>query len=84
MKTSLLLVLGLLLWAPTHAEERNRYKQDVTLWYEAFTKKAPALLDRILGQRLGWIFRPPPINPPDQQGRNSFSLGSPPRFLICI
>ena len=83
MKTSLLLVLGLLLCAPTHAEERNRYKQDVTLWYEAFTKKDPALLDRSLGQH--WVDIPaPPINPPDQQGRNSCSLGSPPRFLICI
>lgn len=61
MKTSLLLVLGLLLGAPTHAEERHRYKQDVTLWYEAFTKKDPALFDRILGQH--WVDIPAP---PDQ------------------
>jgi steroid delta-isomerase-like uncharacterized protein len=61
MKTSLLLVLGFLLCAPTHAEERNMYKQDVTLWYEAFTKKDPALLDRILGQH--WVDIPAP---PDQ------------------
>jgi steroid delta-isomerase-like uncharacterized protein len=67
MKTSLLLVLGLLLCAPTHAEERNRYKQDVTLWYEAFTKKDPALLDRILGQH--WVDIPaPPDQPAGPEG----------------
>jgi hypothetical protein len=35
MKTYLLIFLGLLLCSPTHAEERNTYKKDVTLWYEA-------------------------------------------------
>jgi steroid delta-isomerase-like uncharacterized protein len=32
----------------TYKEDLNSYKKDVTLWYEAFTKKDPALLDRIL------------------------------------
>jgi steroid delta-isomerase-like uncharacterized protein len=53
MKTSLLIVLGFLLCSPTHAEERNTYKQDVTLWYKAFNKKDPALLDSILSQN--WV-----------------------------
>jgi steroid delta-isomerase-like uncharacterized protein len=29
-------------------EDMNTYKKTVTLWYEAFTKKDPALLDKIL------------------------------------
>ena len=29
-------------------EDVNTYKKTVTLWYEAFTKKDPALLDQIL------------------------------------
>ncbi|MGH8071891.1 MAG: hypothetical protein ACRERE_42975 [Candidatus Entotheonellia bacterium] len=53
MRPSVLIVLGLLLWSPTHAEERNTYKKDVTLWYEAFNTKAPGLIDRILSEH--WV-----------------------------
>jgi steroid delta-isomerase-like uncharacterized protein len=49
----LLIFLGLILCSPTHAEDRNTHKKNVTLWYEAFTKKDPALLDRILSEN--WI-----------------------------
>ena len=49
----LLIFLGLILCSPTHAEDRNTHKKDVTLWYEAFTKKDPALLDRILSEN--WV-----------------------------
>lgn len=50
MKTYLLIFLGLLLCSPTHAEARNTYKKDVTLWYEAFNTKDPVLIDRILSE----------------------------------
>ena len=56
MRTCLLIVLGVLLCSPTHAQERdamNSYKKDVTLWYEAFTKKDPTLLDKILSEN--WV-----------------------------
>jgi len=55
MRTSVLTLLcfTFLLYSSTHAEERNTYKQDVTLWYEAFNTKAPALLDRILSEH--WV-----------------------------
>src|SRR5215216_7655312 len=61
MRTCLLIFLGAMLCAPTYAEDRNvhkkddmnSYKKDVTLWYDAFTKKDPALLDRILSEN--WV-----------------------------
>jgi hypothetical protein len=34
-------------------EDMNTYKKTVTLWYEAFTKKDPALLDQILHET--WV-----------------------------
>ena len=44
-------VLGLAICSPAHAEERD--KKDVTLWYEAFNKNDPTLLDRILSEE--WV-----------------------------
>jgi steroid delta-isomerase-like uncharacterized protein len=43
-------------------EEMNNYKKDVVLWYEAFNKKDPALLDRILGEN--WVDIPAAPNQP--------------------
>jgi hypothetical protein len=37
-------------------EDKNTYKKTVTLWYEAFTKKDPALLEQILHD--GWLIFP--------------------------
>jgi len=51
MHTAVLLVLGVLLYAPTHADERNTSMKDVTLFYEAFNTKDFGLLDRILRTR---------------------------------
>ena len=56
MKTYLLILLCFAACLPANAEDKNTYKKknmntykkDVTLWYEAFTRKDPALLDRIL------------------------------------
>ncbi len=67
MKTSLLLLLGFLLCSPTHAAERNTYKKDVTLWYEAFNKKDPGLIDSILSEN--WVDIPAaPGQPPGREG----------------
>ncbi len=57
----LLIFLSLILCSSTHAQDRNTrkevtmnaYKKDVTLWYEAFNKKDPSLLDRILSEN--WV-----------------------------
>jgi len=41
--------------------------KDVTLWYEAFNRKDPALLDRILSEK--WVDIPPaPGQPPGPAG----------------
>ena len=61
MKTYLLTLLCFVACSPANAEEKNTYrkedmntyKKDVTLWYEAFTKKDPALLNRILDET--WV-----------------------------
>ena len=67
MKASVLIVLGLLLWSPAHAEERNTNRQDVTRWYEAFNRKDPGLLDRILSEH--WVDIPAaPGQPPGRAG----------------
>ena len=45
----------------------NNYKKDVILWYEAFTNKDPALLDRILHET--WVDIPsPPGTPAGPEG----------------
>ncbi len=48
-------------------EDMNTYKKTVTLWYEAFTKKDPALLDQILHD--DWVDIPgAPGTPPGPAG----------------
>jgi steroid delta-isomerase-like uncharacterized protein len=67
MKAPILIVLGLLLWSPAHAAERHTNKQDVTHWYEAFNRKDPGLLDRILSEH--WVDIPAsPGQPPGRAG----------------
>ena len=45
----------------------NTYKKDVTLWYEAFNMKDPALLDRILSEN--WVDIPTaPGQPAGREG----------------
>jgi len=74
-RTCLVVFLGLILWSPTHAQDRNThkkedmntYRKDVTLWYEAFNKKDPALLDRILSEN--WVDIPAaPGQPAGREG----------------
>ena len=40
----------------------NDYKKQATLWYEAFSKKDPAILDRILSD--DWVDIPSPPGTP--------------------
>jgi steroid delta-isomerase-like uncharacterized protein len=67
MRTSLLTLLCFILCSYAHAEDMNMYKKDVTLWYEAFNKKNPALLDSILSEN--WVDIPAaPGQPPGREG----------------
>jgi len=56
MKDYLLLFL-VVLCLPTHADNMNTNKDDVTFWYDAFSKKDPKLLDKILSET--WVDIPP-------------------------
>jgi hypothetical protein len=73
-RTYVLTLVCLILWSCTHApgmnagrkEDMSTYKKDVTLWYEAFSKKDPTILDRILSEN--WVDIPAPPNiSPDQR-----------------
>ena len=75
MKPYLLISLCLILFSCAQAENRNAYKKEdmntdkkvVTLWYEAFSKKDPTILDRILSEN--WVDIPaPPGLPPGPAG----------------
>ena len=67
MHMAVLLVLGVLLYALTHADERNTAMQDVTLFYEAFNTKDLGLIDRILSEH--WVDIPAaPGQPPGRAG----------------
>src|SRR2546429_8879663 len=66
MKIYLFTLLCFVAYLPANAEDKNtdkkqnmnNYKKDVTLWYEAFTKKDAALLDKILHET--WVDIPSP------------------------
>ncbi len=61
MRMPLLSLLGLIVCLFTYAqggnikrnEDMNDYKKQATLWYEAFSNKDPAILDRILSE--DWV-----------------------------
>ncbi len=64
----LLFFLGVMMLGPNaHAADARADKKNVSLWYDAFSKKDPALLDRILSKN--WIEIPPaPGQPPGPAG----------------
>ncbi len=73
MKTYLLTLLYFAAGSLVNAEDTNKnedmntYKKTVTLWYEAFTKKDPALLEQILHD--DWVDIPgSPGTPPGPAG----------------
>ena len=66
MKQSLAL-LALILCTSAPAQQRNAPMKDVALWYEAFNRKDPALLERILSEK--WVDIPPaPGQPAGPEG----------------
>ena len=78
MKTYLLTLLCFTAGSLVNAEDKNTnknedmntYKKTVTLWYEAFTRKDPALLDQILHET--WVDIPsPPGTAPGPKGVKS-------------
>ena len=70
MKIYLFTLLCFVAYLPANAEDKstdkkenmNNYKKDVTLWYEAFTIKDAALLDKILHDT--WLIFPHLPAPP--------------------
>jgi steroid delta-isomerase-like uncharacterized protein len=75
LRTYVLTVVCFILWSCTHTpsmntdrkEDMTTYKKDVALWYEAFSKNDPAILDRILSEN--WVDIPaPPDMPPGPAG----------------
>jgi predicted ester cyclase len=67
MRTSGLTLLCCIFFSYAHAQDMSTYKKEVTLWYEAFNTKAPALLDRILSAH--WVDIPAaPSQPPGREG----------------
>jgi steroid delta-isomerase-like uncharacterized protein len=63
----ILFFLGVMMIGPeTHAADSRADKKNVLLWYDAFSKRDPALLDRILSKN--WVDIPPA---PDQPSGSS-------------
>jgi steroid delta-isomerase-like uncharacterized protein len=52
-----LAVLALILCTSAQGQERSSLMKDVALWYQAFDRNDPALLDRILSEK--WVEIPP-------------------------
>ena len=63
-----LFFLGMTMIGPdAHATDMRSDKKNVLLWYDAFSKKDPALLDQILSK--DWVDIPPaPNQPPGPPG----------------
>jgi steroid delta-isomerase-like uncharacterized protein len=59
---ALLIFLGYTMVSSADAADRNTDKETVTLWYEAFDKNDPQLLDRVLSE--SWTDIPPAPNQP--------------------
>jgi steroid delta-isomerase-like uncharacterized protein len=70
LRMPLLSLLGLIVCLSTYAqggntkrnEDMTDYKKQATLWYEAFSKKDPAILDKILSE--DWVDIPSPPDTP--------------------
>jgi len=63
----LLTAQGQTMFSSAYAADRNTYKKTVTLWYQAFDKNDPKLLDKVLSKT--WVDIPPaPNQPPGPAG----------------
>lgn len=73
MRRYLALLLASMLWTPVHAADRD-LKKEAALWYEAFSTKNAALLDRILGD--AWVDIPSaPNTPPGPEQAKKLLIG---------
>lgn len=62
-----LAVLSFILCSSAFGQGSSDMKNDVILWYEAFNRKDPALLERVLSEK--WVDIPPaPNQPPGPEG----------------
>jgi steroid delta-isomerase-like uncharacterized protein len=67
MKKYLLILLAPLLWSHSFAEGKDTDMKTARLWYEAFNRNDPALLDQVLSKT--WVDIPPaPGQPPGPEG----------------
>src|SRR5919106_1709694 len=67
MKLRLIALLAAVLSIAASAQERSAVANNAALWYDAFHKNDPSLLDRILAEQ--WVDIPPaPGQPPGPQG----------------
>ncbi len=67
MKKYFLALLSLFLLSHAYAENKDTDMNTATLWYEAFNRKDPALLDQVLSKT--WVDIPPaPDQPPGPEG----------------
>jgi len=72
-------MLALALCASAQGQERSAAVKDVALWYQAFDRNDPALLDRILSET--WVeFPPAPGQPAGPDARSRSSPSSERRF----
>jgi steroid delta-isomerase-like uncharacterized protein len=67
MRSYLLTLVYLIAGSFMQAEDMTNHRKDVWLWYDAFTNKDPALLEKILSDN--WTDIPPaPGQPPGPEG----------------
>jgi hypothetical protein len=67
MKNYLLIAVGLIVCLPVHGQERSTIVRDITIWYDAFNKRHPALAQQIMSE--DWIDIPAaPGQPPGRKG----------------
>jgi steroid delta-isomerase-like uncharacterized protein len=67
VKNVFLALLALLLWSNAYAQNKDNDMNTATLWYEAFNRNDPALLDQVLS--MTWIDIPPaPGQPAGPEG----------------
>jgi steroid delta-isomerase-like uncharacterized protein len=63
----LLIAVGLLVCLPVYGQERSTIVRDITIWYDAFNKRDPALAQQIMNK--DWIDIPAaPGQPPGRKG----------------
>src|SRR4051794_26160905 len=66
-KYFLILISPFFFWSHADADNKDTHMKTATLWYEAFNRNDPALLDQVLSKT--WVDIPPaPGQPPGPEG----------------